>query len=51
MGRVGNDEEFYGDLGSVMSDTRDLATSFVGFAHKLILTSLQKWGFVCRALP
>ena len=51
MGRVGNDEEFYEGLGSVMSDTRDLATSFVGFAHKLILTSLQKWGFVCRALP
>lgn len=50
MGRVGNDEEFYEDLGLVMSDTRDLATSFVGFAHKLILASLQKWGFICRVL-
>jgi hypothetical protein len=50
MGRVGNDEEFYEDLGSVMSDTRDLATRFAGFAHKLILASLQKWGFICRVL-
>jgi hypothetical protein len=51
MSRVGNDEDFYESLGSVMSDTKVLATNFIGFAYKLILTSLQKWGFICKALP
>lgn len=51
MGKVGNNEEFYNELGCVMKDMRGLATRFIGAAHKLIVTSLGEWGFVMRELP
>lgn len=50
MGRSSDDDEFYHALGSVMSDTRVLATQFVDFSHKLILKCLKDWGFTLRRL-
>lgn len=51
MGRSRDDEDFYDDLGSVMSETKDLATHFVDFSHKLILKCLREWGFILQTLP
>jgi hypothetical protein len=45
MGRASSDEDFLKQLGSVMSETRELAIRFIAFSHKLILKCLRDWEF------
>jgi hypothetical protein len=45
------DEEFYKNMGALVSATRELAKRFIERSHRLILRCLRDWGFSRRALP
>jgi hypothetical protein len=50
MQKSSADEEFYEKLGSLMSQTRELAGQFIESSHRLILSCLHNWGFSRKTL-
>jgi hypothetical protein len=50
MGTASSCKDFYEHLGSVMSETKELAQRFVRFSELLISRCLYEWGFIRRPL-